>query len=98
MGNRTPYEVLFHHDFPEDLRKLPKKLVERILKAIEDRLTQAPGDYGERLRQSLQGFWKIRVGDYRVVYEISGRQVRVYGVKNRRDVYQEITKRTSKGW
>jgi hypothetical protein len=40
----------------------------------------------------------MRVGDYRVVYEISGTQVRVYGAIHRRDVYGRIAQRLSKGW
>jgi hypothetical protein len=38
------------------------------------------------------------VGDYRVVFDIVGHQVRVYGVMDRREIYTEVTKRTSKGW
>lgn len=98
MANDSPYEVLFHHDFPKDLEGIPANIRERILKAVEERLTQAPNQYGERLRQSLHGYWKLRVGDYRVVFEILGLQVRVYGVMDRREVYTEITRRTSKGW
>ena len=98
MANGSPYEVLFHHDVPKDLKGIPRNLKKRILEAIETRLTQAPDRYGQRLRQSLHGYWKLRVGDYRVVFEILGRQVRVYGVMDRREVYGEISKRTAKGW
>jgi mRNA interferase RelE/StbE len=70
----------------------------RILKSIEASLSQAPEQYGERLRQSLHGYWKLRIGDFRVVFEIVSRQLRVYGVMDRRERYQEIAKRTSKGW
>ena len=63
---------------------------DRILDAIEHRLSRDPTHYGERLRKSLHGFWKIRVGDYRVVYEILGQEVRVYGVMHRREVYRTI--------
>ena len=92
------YSIRFHADFPDDIRRLPGNVRERILTAVEKRLGQAPDQYGQRLRQSLHGYWKLRVGDYRVVYEIIGREVRVYGVLNRRDVYTAITRRTSRGW
>lgn len=98
MANGSSYPVLFHHDVPKDLEGLPSNIQDRILKAIEERLTQAPDQYGERLRQSLHGYWKLRVGDYRVVFEIAHHQVRVYGVMDRREVYAEIQKRTRKGW
>ena len=98
MAADSSHEVLFHHDFPRDLAGLPANIRERILTAIEERLTQAPDQYGQRLRQSLHGYWKLRVGDYRVVFDIVGRQVRVYGVMDRREFYTEITKRTAKSW
>jgi hypothetical protein len=31
----------------------------------------APQEYGTPLRKTLKGYWKLRVGDYRVVYKIS---------------------------
>ena len=96
--NGGPFKVLLHHDLPGDLEGIPANLKKRVLDAIENRLGRAPERYGARLRQSLKGFWKLRVGDLRVVYELVGREVRVYGVMDRRDVYREIEKRTSKGW
>jgi mRNA interferase RelE/StbE len=98
VANGSSYEVLFHHEFPKDLVGIPVNIRDRILSVIEERLTQAPDQYGQRLRQSLHGYWKLRVGDYRVVFEIVGHQVRVYGVMDRREIYIEITKRTSKSW
>ena len=98
MSGGTPYETLFHPEFPDDIRRFPANVRERILSAVETRLGKAPDQYGQRLRQSLQGYWKLRVGDYRVVYAIVGREVRVYGVMHRRDVYAEIPRRTTRGW
>ncbi len=70
----------------------------RVIDAVVERLGSAPDQYGQRLRQSLRGYWKMRVGDYRVVYEIVGRTVRVYGVMHRRDVYSRIAGRAGRGW
>ena len=98
MANGAAYETLFHPEFPEDLRRLPGNVRERILSAVEKRLGSAPDRYGQRLRHSLHGYWKLRVGDHRVVYAIVGREVRVYGVMHRRDVYGEIPRRTARSW
>lgn len=98
MANGRSYELIFHHEFPKDLKKVPANLRERILRAIQERLAQAPEQYGERLRQSLHGYWKLRVGDFRVVFEIAGRTVRIYGARDRREVYGAVGKRTAKGW
>ena len=98
MTDDPPFATLFHPEFPDDLRRLPANVRERILTAVEKRLGQAPDRYGQRLRQSLHGYWKLRVGDHRVVFEIVGREVRIYGVLHRRDVYTAIDRRTTRGW
>ena len=98
MPGEASYVTLLHPEFPDDLRRLPANVRERILTAVEKRLGQAPDQYGQRLRQSLHGYWKLRVGDHRVGYEIVGREVRVYGVLHRRDVYTAISRRTTRGW
>lgn len=90
--------MLFHAEFENDLRRLPRNMSGRVVDAIVERLGSAPDRYGQRLRQSLHGYWKMRVGDYRVVYEIVGRVVRVYGVMHRRDVYSRIERRAGRGW
>ena len=98
MTDGPDYEILFHHDLPRDLKGLPANIRDRLLSALVERLSRTPDQYGQRLRQSLHGYWKLRVGSYRVVFDIVGRQVRVYGIMDRREVYTEITKRTSKRW
>jgi mRNA interferase RelE/StbE len=98
VPGEASYVTLFHPEFPDDLRRLPANVRKRIVTAVEKRLGQAPHQYGQRLRQSLHGYWKLRVGDHRVVYDIVGRDVRVYGVLHRRDVYTAISRRTTRGW
>ena len=53
-----------------------------------------PARYGQRLRRSLSGLWKLRVGDYRVVYEISGPRITVWAVRHRKEVYEEAERRS----
>lgn len=77
----------------EDLDEMPQNLRARILRAIEQRLTTAPSRYGIRLRQSLAGLWKLRVGDYRVVYELEGAQVTVWAIRHRKHVYPIVERR-----
>ena len=71
----------------EDLPKLNADIRARIRRAIEQRLTTEPQLYGEPLRHQLQGFWKLRVGDYRVIYRIEGRIVWIVAIGHRRIVY-----------
>ncbi|MBI2870757.1 MAG: type II toxin-antitoxin system RelE/ParE family toxin [Candidatus Omnitrophica bacterium] len=87
------YDVEIREVVWDDLEEVPLNLRARILRALERRLAVAPSNYGVRLSQSLAGLWKIRVGDYRVVYEIKGTHVTVWAIRNRRDVYPRVQQR-----
>jgi mRNA interferase RelE/StbE len=93
VGAFGSYDIELHEEVAKDLAAVPRNMSVRVLDAIEQRLANHPEEPGERLRKSLRGYWKLRVGDYRVVYEIVGRKVRVYGVIHRREVYQQIARR-----
>lgn len=77
----------------EDLPRIPRNLQYRIRKAIETRLATAPARYGRRLSRSLLGLWRLRVGDYRVIYEIKASRVKVWMVAHRKEAYRAITRR-----
>ena len=87
------FTLLYHAEVREDTRQLDERLKKRIKTAIENRLTTAPHQYGEPLRKTLKGYWKLRVGDYRVVYRIVGNEVRILGISHRKEVYGKIEKR-----
>ncbi|MBU1181664.1 MAG: type II toxin-antitoxin system RelE/ParE family toxin [Proteobacteria bacterium] len=73
-----------------DLPLIDQATKERIRKAIEERLQTAPHDYGKPLRKSLKGYWKLRVGDYRVVFKVIGPEVWILGIRHRKSVYMDI--------
>ena len=63
-----PFTLRYHPDVKaKDLPLIDAKLKNRIRTAIERRLATKPHQYGEPLRKTLRGYWKLRVGDYRVV-------------------------------
>jgi mRNA interferase RelE/StbE len=73
-----------------DLTKLDKTTAKRILESIEwfsqhiEAITPIP------LKSNLSGFFKLRVGDWRVIYEIDHKQKTLYVHKigHRREIYQ----------
>jgi mRNA interferase RelE/StbE len=90
----VPFELRYHPDVKSiDIPLLDAKLRTRIKNAIERRLTTAPHLYGEPLRKTLRGYWKLRVGDYRVVFKIVAEEVWILGIIHRRKVYEAIRKR-----
>jgi mRNA interferase RelE/StbE len=90
----VPFELRYHPDVKSiDIPLLDAKLRTRIKNAIESRLMTAPHLYGEPLRKTLRGYWKLRIGDYRVVFKIVDEEVWVLCILHRKRVYKGIEKR-----
>lgn len=88
------YRLAYHPAVvDEDLPRLPKNLRSRIARAIDTRLTTHPERYGTPLRGTLRHFWKLRVGDVRVVFRVTGEDVLVLAIRHRRDVYAKVERR-----
>jgi len=88
------YNLIYHHDVKKvDLPKIDAKNKSMIKRAIEERLATSPEVYGNPLRRSLKGYWKLRVGNYRVVFKIVGKDIRILAVIDRKTVYQQSEKR-----
>lgn len=84
-----PYHLLYHPEVPAiDLKSIDRRTRERIRKAIEHRLLTDPIHFGEPLRRTLKGYRKLRVGDYRVIYEVHGSEIRIYAIGHRKEIYR----------
>jgi mRNA interferase RelE/StbE len=89
-----PFELRYHPDVGSiDLPLINERLKRQIKNAIvETRLITFPHQYGEPLRKTLKGYWKLRVGDYRVVFKIVENEIRILGIIHRKKVYEKIEK------
>lgn len=74
----------------EDIPKLSNDIKERIKKDIEKKLLSSPDKYGKPLRKSLKGYYKLRIGDYRVIFRIEKNIVKIFAIKHRSVVYSEF--------
>ena len=83
------YRVFLERAAERDLRRLPARLRNRIIAAIQA-LADEPRPTGCRKLTGSDRDWRIRLGDYRIVYEIDDRpkEVRVNRVRHRREVYR----------
>lgn len=80
-------EMRFTRRALRDIRKLPPAARRQIEVAL-DRLIDEPRA-GDRLHGNWEGYWKLRSGDYRVVYRIVDRGViEVQYVRHRREAYR----------
>jgi mRNA interferase RelE/StbE len=82
------YTVSYHPEVvADDIPALPKKIKERIKAAIEEKLMTRPEIFGKPLRRSLKGYRKLRVGDYRVIFRLEEKAVRILVIGHRSIVY-----------
>ena len=82
------YTLRYHPSVKtEDLPKLDKRTAARIREAIETRLLTAPEEYGEPLRRTLKGYWKLRVRDSDIL---------ILGIIHRKEVYRVMEKKRTK--
>ena len=83
-----PYRILFARSAKRELEHLPRQAVE-LLKARIDGLLSQPRPPG---CQKLSGadFYRIRQGDYRILYAIDDRErvVEIVKIGHRREVYR----------
>ena len=76
-----------------DIPKLDKVILVRIRVSIERKLGSNPVMYGLLLRGGLGGYWKLRIGDYRVVYKVIKTEIRILAIGHRSDVYEMVARR-----
>ncbi len=90
---KASWEIRYLRAAENDISKLSRAERERILKTIKSKLGVSPELFGLPLKGALKHFWRLRAGDYRVIYELVKTTVLVIAVLHRKDIYREIQKR-----
>lgn len=83
------YKVFFKSSADRQLLRLPNAVQRRIVVAVE-RLANNPGGSGAVKLAGQEELWRIRVGTYRVIYEIHDDRlvILVLRVAHRKDAYR----------
>jgi mRNA interferase RelE/StbE len=81
------YDLVISNRFRRDLRRLDADTHRRVIEALEE--LQEDPYRGRQLTDVRIGQWRIRVGDYRIRYDIEGTRVLLYRVRHRRDIYRD---------
>ena len=79
------YEVELKPRAIRDLKSIDRTMARRITEKIAHMKQDLAGDV-KRLTDSTPEF-RLRVGDYRVLFETEGNKVIIYRIRHRKDVY-----------
>ena len=82
------FDLVFKESVSKDLKELPQQDVQRILERI-DALRDEPRPQGS-VKLSGKEYYRVRQGNYRIIYEIQDAQLVVIVIKvgHRREVYR----------
>ena len=86
------WRIEFDAEAEDDFRKLDHEIQRRIMRYLRERIAteKDPRRFGAPLKRELSGFWKYRLGDYRIICRIEERTVVVYVIRigHRREIYE----------
>jgi mRNA interferase RelE/StbE len=84
------YSIVVSHSAEKDMSRLDRPVLKRVVAAI-DALAEEPRPTGcKKLKGTDENFWRIRVGDYRIIYTIADKieVVDIRRIRHRREVYE----------
>lgn len=90
MSTEQNYPLVFDDKVIKDLKKIDQAWQRKILKAIKTKLAVNPF-IGKKLVGDLSPYYRFRVGNYRVIYEVIEQRVviNVVKIRHRKAVYSK---------
>jgi len=84
------YKVTVKRQVEKDFRKVDRLLIDSIIEAIES-LRNDPRPMNSRKMKNTAMTFRIRVGDYRVIYQVddTNKVITVFHVRHRKDAYKK---------
>ncbi|HEY9073299.1 MAG TPA: type II toxin-antitoxin system RelE/ParE family toxin [Desulfobaccales bacterium] len=85
------YKIDFKPSAEKDLRHLPRPTIARLKEKIE-KLRAEPLPIQAIKLSTAEHLYRIRVGDYRIIYEVDEKemQVTIHYIRHRRQVYRDL--------
>ena len=83
------YDIKWKSSAEKELRGIHTDFVPRVVEAVES-LADDPFPVGHRKLVGGSGSYRVRVGDYRIVYQVDVQRkvVEIYHVRHRKDAYR----------
>jgi mRNA interferase RelE/StbE len=83
------YRIEIKSSAAKELEKLPRKMIPKVVTAING-LAENPRPQGVKKLVGFEHTYRIRVGDYRVLYDIFEKKliIEIIRIRHRKDVYK----------
>jgi len=81
------YSLVYTNRAIRDIEKLDPKVKDRIGETLL-RYAEDPFSYTVKLKDPRLGTYRLRIGDYRVIFDIEGDEIVILRVGHRRDIYR----------
>ena len=83
------YKIEWKNAAYKELQKLPRPMITRVVAAVAE-LANEPFPHGVKKLVGSEFSYRIRIGDYRVVYEVIADRliIEIVRVRHRKDVYR----------
>lgn len=84
------YNAIWHEESLKDLKKFNRTIAKKIVEKVKNYLIQDPIKLGTSLKGNLKGFYRYRIGDYRVIYVIdqAEKKIIILNVNHRKKIYK----------
>ncbi len=88
QNGSSNWEIEFKKSAAKELRALPEKDKKMVWDKIKTKLVSNPC-IGEKMKGKFKGLWRLRVGVYRIIYEIHNERivVLILRIADRKDSY-----------
>jgi mRNA interferase RelE/StbE len=85
------WTIKFKEDCQKEFNKLDYVVQQRIIRYLHERVKPEPKRIGEPLAGDMKGFWRYRVGDYRIIAKLYDGELMLLAVRvaKRADVYKK---------
>jgi mRNA interferase RelE/StbE len=81
------FEILLTNHATKDLKNLSEMTQKLIKEKLKD-YSSNPYQYAKKLTDPIIGEFRFRIGDYRIIFDISGNNIIVLRIGHRKDIYK----------
>jgi len=86
-----PYRVFIERNAEKNFKKTPKEIKKKIIAAVAE-LKNNPRPLNVRKISDSESSYRIRIGDYRIIYEIDEKRkkINIFRIRHRKEAYLNL--------